>query len=930
MRRRSKTLVAVLLLLSGVARAAPPPPYVLTEPGDEATITVYSDYLRDAGEKLDLDDVRQPGVEERFRPAAHELQRLGFSDHPWWVRVALRNETGASRTRHLVASTGPVSKIELYAPDQGSYQRRPPERADHDRFLPQQKHAFRITLPPDTTRVFYLRIIPDHGFHYSLELTSGSSRLEGATIQASGLGLATGLVAGLALLHLFLFAVIRSPVYGAYALFFLLLTLVVMSHSGALARPEWLARSHHGRLDAFLILLGLAANIALGYTYLRVPDQLTALARPLRASMVGLALAAALALFWLPAVPALALSYGAAALVALALLWLGIYAWQQNTSGAGFYVLGRAGLTLTALLVVAALQQWYVMQWNFPLLLMAAGAVEAVVLAVGLQRGRELQLRERLQAQQQQHMEQALRDMRHDTLARVSHEVRTPMSGIMGMAEILEETPLTPNQREYVHTIQTAGNNLLRVVGDVLMFSGDSSEPRTPRPEPLVLTPCVMEALELFRERVEERDIELVPCIHAHVPTRVHGDAERLYQVLVNLLACAARHGRPGELILDVARDPTGRSGYLRFELSGSALRETESIWSTLDTDEPAEGISDSTALGLSSARQLVTSLGGELSWHHDRRGRPLCRFSLPLPAVEAGGEDAREARLNDFHLLIIDDSPTVTRVMRQQALAWGMRVSVTHDPREALAMIRTQASIRDPFDAVVLDQQMPGMDGLELAARLQEDQTGPVPALIMLSGVQSSPSRQTAREAGLHEVLTKPVSGSRLHRSLASALGMHPEVAGPEPETVPEPEPALRLLVAEDDPVSQQVIQGMLYRLGMSATLVANGQEAVAAVRAHDYDLVLMDCEMPELDGFEAARAIRALESEQDRGPVPIIALTAHILREHQERSQAADMNAHVPKPVELAVLREVISRFAGSAARRPGTSRASGETPG
>jgi CheY-like chemotaxis protein/signal transduction histidine kinase len=920
-----------LLLLCGAAKAAPPPPFVMTEPNQQGSITVYSDYLEDTNRKLSLDDIRQSGTGERFHPAAHPLQRLGFSDHPWWLRVALRNETGSPRTRHLVASTGPVAQLSLYAPaDDGTYQSRAPLPADYDRFLPYNKHIFRVTLPPDTTRVYYLRVLPDHGFHYSLELTDEAAELATTTVQASVFWLLSGLVTGLALMHLILFGVLRSPVYGAYALFFALLTLVVMSYSGLLNRPAWLPQGGHAQWSAFLILLGLAAHIGLGYAYLQVPVQLPGFKRPLRAFMIALVATAPVVLFWVPIVPALVLSYGTAAVVALALFWLGIYAWQQNTAGAGLYVLGRAGITLTSLLVIAAVQQWYALQWNFPLLLMAAGTLEAVVLAIGLQRGRETRLREKLRRQQQQQLDHALREARQDTLARVSHEVRTPMSGIMGMAEILEETPLTPHQREYIRAIQAAGNDLLRVVGDVLMFSGEAGTPARPQPEPFALTPCVMEALDLFRERAEEKNIELIPHIHAHVPAQVQGDADRLRQVLVNLLACVARHGQPGELMVDVARDPTGRGGYLRFELSGSTLRETEAIWSALDTETHSSGAGDSTALGLSSARQLVESMDGELQWRYDRHGRPLCRFSLPLPEANTHDTGLQDVDLNGFHLLIIDDSPTVGRVIRQQALSWGMRVTVTHDPREALATIRTQANIRDPFDVVILDQQMPGMDGLELAERIREDAAGQALALIMLSGVQSSPSRQAVLQAGLQEVLTKPVSGARLRRSLAGALGLLAEPSPPTQAFPPEPEPALRLLVAEDDPLGQQVIQGMLNRLGMTAEVVNNGREAVAAVRAHDYDLILMDCEMPEMDGFEAARAIRTLETEQQRGPVPIIALTAHILREHRERSQAADMNAHVPKPVELAVLREVISRFAGSAARRPGTSPASDETPG
>jgi hypothetical protein len=440
-----------------------------------------------------------------------------------------------------------------------------------------------------------------------------------------------------------------------------------------------------------------------------------------------------------------------------------------------------------------------------------------------------------------------------------------------------------------------------------------------------------MDAMDLFRERAEERDIELIPHIHAHVPAQVRGDPGRLRQVLINLLACAARHGHPGELVIDVTRDPTGRGGHLRFELSGSALRDTDAAWRGLTDHEAAADTRDSTALGLAIARQLVDSLGGQLQLQQDRELRPLCRFSLPLPDAGESPRVTGRNSLNGYNLLVVDDSTTVTRVIRQQALSWGMRVTVCHDPREALATLRTHANIQDPFDIALVDQQMPGMDGLQLVRRIHEDEAGTGVAMVMLSGVQTAPSSTAAHEAGLHEVLAKPVSGARLYRSLADALGLGGESTGSLKEPKTSMTPNLRILVAEDDPVNQQVLEGMLEKLGMTARVVANGRQAVAAASEHDFDLILMDCEMPEMDGFEAARAIRVQETGAGRPPVPIIALTAHILSEYRERSQAADMDAHVPKPVELAVLREVISRFAGAGgARRPDSHPASDERPG
>ncbi len=376
----------------------------------------------------------------------------------------------------------------------------------------------------------------------------------------------------------------------------------------------------------------------------------------------------------------------------------------------------------------------------------------------------------------------------------------------------------------------------------------------------------------------------------------------------------------------------------MRIEFEGSALKHIDDRLSALQ-DKGNEQHDDATDLGLSIARQLSEAIGGRCGVRDGRRHGQLCWICVPLPEVQSEAdsefEDSPQA-LQGRHMLVVDDSSTVTRVIRHQALSWGMRVTVCHDPREALASIRMQANLKDPYDIVLLDHLMPGMNGMQLATRIHEDLMISHPlVLVMLTGVQDAPTTNLARNVGIHKVLTKPVSGRRLRRALTEALGMLNHQAAPGQENA-TPDPSLRILVAEDHLLSQKVIRGMLGKLGLDADVVGNGLEALAAVQEKQYDLILMDCEMPEMDGFEATRRIREQERRQGKKPVPVIALTAHILREHRERSLAAGMNAHVAKPVELGNLAEVIVSFTRSSTtpgaddNAPATDQTSDETRG
>lgn len=533
------------------------------------------------------------------------------------------------------------------------------------------------------------------------------------------------------------------------------------------------------------------------------------------------------------------------------------------------------------------------------------------------------QQRNSLQQLQARHTEASVEGQRRARarfLARISHEIRTPMNGVLGMSELLLDTALSAKQRDYVQTIHSSGNDLLNLINDILDLSRLESGQLVMEHSRFDLHALIDDCLVHCRNRLNHQPIELINFIQPEVPKLMEGDPTRLRQILMSLLNNANMNTEEGEILLVAALEKQADGpDLLRFAIqdTGHPINE-ESRESLLEPAAPSGHLADMLErpgqLSLYISQQLVRMMRGQVGIKDSSEQGNTVWVMLPAVFVESPAEaDLQGHCLVDRNILIVDDNATCRKVLKQQASAWQMAPRTASTGREALAMLRAQANLNNPFDILLVDQSMPGMSGLELASKIKDDPLISNELLIiMLTGVNQLPSRIVARNAGIRRVLNKPVSGYTLRTTLIDEWLQHSErhrnAAPMEEPPTERSDVDFQVLVAEDNAISSRVILGMLSKLKVSCDAVVNGEKAIQAVQQGNYDLVLMDCEMQGMDGFTATECIREWEEQHAMVPVPIIALTAHILPEHRERARLAGMNGHMAKPVDLAQLKALL----------------------
>lgn len=511
-------------------------------------------------------------------------------------------------------------------------------------------------------------------------------------------------------------------------------------------------------------------------------------------------------------------------------------------------------------------------------------------------------------------------------LARMSHEIRTPLSGVLGMADLLSDRLTDKTNLHYANVIRSSGKSLLTVINDILDYSKFSSGKMEFEKIPFNLQRLAVDSLDIFKVKAAEKNIELIADLHLDIPQFVIGDPTRVKQMMLNFISNAIKFTHQGQIILSAVPLPD-QEDMIKISVTDTGEGISEENQQKLFTaftqaNESTARKHGGTGLGLSICKQLAHLMGGEIGVDSQVGKGSTFWVTVKLPRSEAASTVTRynDISLSEFHVLVVEDNYTFAELLKSQATTWGMQCTVARNGIEAIKILDEAFQQGTQFDLISLDLFMPQMDGLETSRKIQQDHRfADIPRLLLTSAT-NFPSQQSLEAAGILRVMEKPTLPGDLKT-------IYKELLAPQKTVVEEIIPAvndkkqlpsLSILVAEDNAVNQMVIKGVLERLKQNTTIVADGAKALEAVENNhaDYDLILMDCDMPIMDGKTATRKIREWEKENAQSPIMITALTAHVVQSQIDECFNAGMNQYLSKPIDVEKLEELIREFSQLAA--------------
>lgn len=892
----------VILLMSVAAQAAPV--FILDEGYEDRSLTDFTDILNDPNHELGISQVVRPPIAGRFRPAEQGDLTLTKPGNVLWLRFTLHNRSAEPALHILQILPAGLSDSELYRDGQQLPQTELPGR--------QVKRSLRLyTLKTSAgeTVTFHLRLSSPVEQQFAIKLYDYASLIS----KVSNQEITTAIFMGI-LLAVIVFTGVRTLLFrdGLFAALSAHCLLLILYHClawGYIGEAQGLLPPWQDTSMTLLCLLLALCEISYALLFPLYRQDRPSRWPQLLHGLIGLNLVALAALLLLGGRIANLVVITVLPITAISLALTALTSFLVSYSRMTLcYLATRVAITLVYVIGLLAYRGELVSLDTINFFLMASATGAALVhTALVLARHRERQRQQSEETQRIAVLGEVSR-AKTDIVARITHDIRTPVSAMLGASELLEETQVSDNQRDYLHTLQRASQELVQLLEEAGQSARFNENDVELKQQVIHLPELIDETLSGFKNIAAERSLDLICDIAPELRERVLGDPSRIKQLISHAMNSALDHSESGHILLRVSPGETSIE-QIDFEISHLGRPFTQKERNVLNHSNTGEDSRINPRFAIIG--QLVQLMGGRVNAKSSTQGVNSLYFSLFLGlAPETKASTSRLPELQNRRILVVDNNQTFCDVICKHCQHWGMEVFAAQSAQAALAQIRNQIVIHQPIDILLLDYNLASADGLTFAQRLSNELDANQLPLIMLLAHSNIHLEKTAlANAGVRRVLAKPVSGTALRSALSTELHFDASKHLNKPQ--PKRGAKLQCLVAEDNPTNAQVLTGMLAKLGIDVTLVDNGQQAVSTYMRKEFDLVFMDIEMPIMDGVEATRLIRGFERDQRTVHTPIFGLTANALDEQRDIYLKAGMDLHLIKPLRMWELEEAIKRW-------------------